>query len=92
MSTMGQKIKQAFHDIAILKDPDNYSVFSGRNLPSFVKDFLIRKHIDSDGNLNKTALFDFLDRHIPDDNNVVKTYMRYVSMRLHYWLHLRYEI
>jgi ATP-dependent Lon protease len=72
MSNIGQKIKQVFPDIAILKDQDNYSVFNGRNLPSFVKDFLIRKHIDTDGNLNKEAIFDFLDKHIPDDNNVVK--------------------
>ena len=72
MSYIGQKIKQVFPDIAILKDQDNYSVFNGRNLPSFVKDFLIRKHIDSDGNLNKDAIFSFLDKHIPDDNNVIK--------------------
>ena len=72
MNKIGQKIKQVFPDIAILKDQDNYSVFNGRNLPSFVKDFLIRKHIDSDGNLNKEAIFAFLDKHIPDDNNVVK--------------------
>ena len=70
--SIGQKIKQVFPDIAILKDQDNYSVFNGRNLPSFVKDFLIRKHIDSDGCLNKDAIFAFLDKHIPDDNNVVK--------------------
>ena len=72
MSNIGQKIKQIFPDIAILKDQDNYSVFDGRNLPSFVKDFLIRRHIDSDGCLNKNAIFSFLDKHIPDDNNVVK--------------------
>ena len=60
MSTIGQKIKQVFPDIAILKDQDNYSVFNRRNLPSFVKDFLIRKHIDSDGYLNKDAIFAFL--------------------------------
>jgi len=72
MSKIGQKIKQVFPDIAILKDQDNYSVFSGRNLPSFVKDFLIRRHIDTDGNLDKVAISRFLDNHIPDDNNVVK--------------------
>ena len=72
MISIGQKIKQIFPDIAILKDQDNYSVFNGRNLPSFVKDFLIRKHIDSDGHLNRDAIITFLDKHIPDDNNVVK--------------------
>jgi ATP-dependent Lon protease len=55
-----------------LKDQDNYSVFNGRNSPSFVKDFLIRKPINSDGYLDKDAIFSFLDKHIPDDNNVVK--------------------
>jgi ATP-dependent Lon protease len=72
MSVIGQKIKEIFPDVAILKDPDNYSVFNGRNLPSFVKDFLIRKHINSEGILDKDAILSFLDKHIPDDNNVVK--------------------
>jgi ATP-dependent Lon protease len=71
-NTIGQKIKEVFPDIAILKDQDNYSVFNGRNLPSFVKDFLIRKHIDQNGSLNKEAIITFLDNHIPDDNNIVK--------------------
>ena len=66
--SIGQKIKQVFPDIAILKDQDNYSVFNGRNLPSFVKDF----YTDNDGCLNKDAILAFLDKHIPDDNNVVK--------------------
>lgn len=72
MSLIGQKIKQIFPDIAILKDQDNYSVFNGRNLPSFVKDFLIRRHIDVDGILDREAILKFLDNHIPDDNNGVK--------------------
>jgi ATP-dependent Lon protease len=73
MSEIGQKIKEVFPDIAILKDQDNYSVFNGRNLPSFVKDFLIRKHINSEGILNKDAIFAFLDKHIPNNNNIVKS-------------------
>jgi ATP-dependent Lon protease len=40
MSNIGQKIKQVFPDIEILKDQDNYSVFNGRNLPSFLKSYL----------------------------------------------------
>jgi len=73
MSEIGQKIKEVFPDIAILKDQDNYSVFNGRNLPSFVKDFLIRKHINAEGILNKDAIFAFLDKHIPNNNNIVKS-------------------
>jgi ATP-dependent Lon protease len=73
MSAIGQKIKQVFPDIAILKDQNNYSVFSGRNLPSFVKDFLMRKYIGFDGVLDNAAILSFLDDHIPGDNNVVKS-------------------
>jgi len=73
MSKIGQKIKEVFPDIAILKDPDQYSVFSGRNLPSFIKDFLIRRHINQNGELNKTAILQFLDSHIPNNNNTVKS-------------------
>jgi ATP-dependent Lon protease len=73
MNEIGQKIRQVFPDIAILKDPDQYSVFSGRNLPSFIKDFLIRRHINHDGELNKAAILQFLDNHIPNNNNTVKS-------------------
>jgi ATP-dependent Lon protease len=61
-----QKIKDVFPDVAIMKSPDNDSVFSGRNLPSFVKDYLIRKHLSSDGILNREGCANFLDAHLPD--------------------------
>jgi len=72
MSQIGQKIKQVFPDIAILKDQDNYSVFNGRNLPSFVKDYIVKRHIDSDGNVKANAIINFLDKYIPIDDNAVK--------------------
>ena len=61
-----QKIKDIFPEVCILKSPDNDSVFSGRNLPSFVKDYLIRKHLLADGTLNHDSVGDFLSRHLPE--------------------------
>ena len=49
MSEIGNKIKEVFGGAAVYKDPANYDVFNGRNLPSFVKDYLISSHISSDG-------------------------------------------
>src|SRR5690554_1799447 len=72
MNTIGTKIKEVFPDIAILKDKDNYNVFDGRNLPSFVKDFLIRKFINFDGGVDRERIIEFLDNHIPNDNNAIK--------------------
>ncbi|GHS89739.1 hypothetical protein FACS1894201_11060 [Bacteroidia bacterium] len=69
MSELGAKIRQVFPDIAIKKDAANYSVFAGRNLPSFVKDFLVRKYTQSGGALEKLAIADFLNKYIPDKNN-----------------------
>jgi TIGR02688 family protein len=76
MSELGNKIRIVFGSAAILKDPQNYDVFMGRNLPSFVKDFLISQYINSDGTLRKQELARYLDEHIPGNNNAVKARLR----------------
>lgn len=73
MSQLGQKIKEVFGSAAVYKDPANYEIFSGRNLPSFIKDYLISTHVTPDGTLNKARLEAFLNAHIPADNNAVKS-------------------
>jgi len=69
MSTLGNKIKQVFPEIAIMKNVERESIFTGRNLPSFVKDFLVRKHTNTEGELNKPAITEFLNKHILDKDN-----------------------
>ena len=53
MSEIGEKIKRVFGTAAVFKNPANYDIFSGRNLPSFVKDYLISTHIAPDGSFPK---------------------------------------
>lgn len=70
---LSDKIRQNFTAMAIYKDPDSTnSLFSGRNLPSFVKDFLLKRFIDLDGNLNRSGLTSFLDLVIPQKSSEVK--------------------
>ena len=76
MSELGQKIRTVFGSAAILKNPQNYDVFLGRNLPSFVKDFLISQYAKPDGTLRKQDLARYLDEHIPSNNNAVKARLR----------------
>ena len=71
MSTIGDKIKKIFGAAAVYKNPANYEVFNGRNLPSFVKDYLISTHIAADGSFKREALSQFLDAHIPRDNSAI---------------------
>ena len=70
---LSNKIKQYFSAMAIYKDPEKTnSLFSGRNLPSFVKDFLLKRYIDFDGNLNAQGLTSFLDLVIPQNPTTAK--------------------
>ncbi len=76
MSIIGNKIKIVFGSAAVYKNPVNYEVFNGRNLPSFVKDYLISTHIAADGSFKREALSKFLDAHIPKDNSAILARLR----------------
>lgn len=76
MSILGEKIKDVFGGAAVYKNPANYEVFNGRNLPSFVKDYLVSTHIAGDGSFKREALSQFLDRHIPKDNSAIAARLR----------------
>ena len=76
MSILGEKIKDVFGGAAVYKNPANYEVFNGRNLPSFVKDYLVSTHIAGDGLFKREALSQFLDRHIPKDNSAIAARLR----------------
>ena len=62
------KIREAFSTNAIYKNPSaTNSLFVGRNLPSFVKDFLLKKFLDADGNVDQGLLTAFLDSVMPKE-------------------------
>lgn len=68
-----QKIREQFAPMAIYKDPSSTnSLFAGRNLPSFVKDFILKRYISTDGSVNRQGLTDFLDKVIPERQTEVK--------------------
>ena len=67
------KVREQFGQMAIYKDPASMgSLFAGRNLPAFVKDFILKRFIDSEGMVNRKALTDFLDMVIPEKQTDVK--------------------
>lgn len=76
MNTLDEKIKKAFPDESVIKIPQNYSVFAGKNLPSFIKDFLIKRYTDNYGNLDRNGVLKFLEDHIPSKDNDLKNRLR----------------
>ena len=52
------------------KTPDRYSLFSGVNVPSFIKDWLIKK-FSTEEEIDTEGLYSFIQRHIPTkDSNI----------------------
>jgi len=66
---VSEKIKTHFSSMAIYKDPTSTnSLFVGRNLPSFVKDFILKKFINENGQVDRSLLTAFLNSVIPQDS------------------------
>jgi len=71
MDSLDIKIKNCFVEESVLKNPDRYSIFAGTNIPSFIKDWMIKRYSDRNGNVDKDSLLVFLENHIPTkDSNI----------------------
>jgi len=76
MDNLDIKIKQVFAEESVYKVPKRYTIFNGKNLPSFIKDWLIKKFTDDSGELDSESLLSFLERHIPQKNSAIKNRLR----------------
>lgn len=71
--TISEKVRTYFANMAIYKDPSSTNnLFAGRNLPSFVKDFILKKFINSEGVVDPIKLTSFLNTVIPEKATDVK--------------------
>lgn len=61
MSAISEKIRNVFPELAILKDEDTDRVFAGRNLPSYVKDYILKRFSDQEGVVDIEAINDYLN-------------------------------
>lgn len=72
MSNISEKIKEYFPDLAIMKNSANNGLFSGRNLPSFVKDYIIRRFASEDGIADRDMVNEYLVNKMPDNIAIIK--------------------
>lgn len=73
MSSISIKIKSFFPNNVIMKGENNSSLFSGRNIPSFVRDYLIRRYSDEYGTINEKDLKAYLDAKMPMSYEPIKS-------------------
>ncbi|MCM1168671.1 MAG: BREX system Lon protease-like protein BrxL [Bacteroides sp.] len=73
MSYINQKIKDTFPDVSVMKSRENDSLFVGRNLPSFVKDFILRRFSDAEGRADKECICSYLNTKMSDNPADIKS-------------------
>jgi len=67
-----EKIKKYFANEYVHKTTKNYSIFGGKNIPSFIKDWLIKRYSDEFGNVDSKSINNFLKEHMPSDDKTIK--------------------
>jgi len=72
MNQLDEKIRDVFLSESLYKEPNVYSVFTGFNLPSFVKDWLVQKYTDTEGKLDISVVEQFLKEHIARKGSKIK--------------------
>jgi len=76
MDTLDKKIKEIFYDEYVYKDDKVRSIFSGFSLPSFIKDWLLKKFLDPETDeIDETGISRFLETYIPTDGEKLKGYL-----------------
>lgn len=73
MSNLSEKIRVIYADYAICKDEAAYGLFSGRTLPTFVKDYILNR-FTKEGIRDVEGIRQYLSQKMPQnsDNLIMK--------------------
>lgn len=69
---INEKTKECFPELSIMKARRYDSLFKGRNLPAFVRDFILRRYTDNEGVVDQEAVKTYLNTKMPADGEVLK--------------------
>lgn len=72
MTNLEEKIKTVFRDAAVLKTNEIKALFAASSLPSFLRDFISRRYMDSEGNVDNLRISDFLGKYLPPKDSDIK--------------------
>ena len=71
METISRTIQNAFSDYAVCKDKASYRLFSGRNLPAFVKDYILNRFSKGEER-DEDEIREYLASKMPQDGDGLK--------------------
>lgn len=59
------KVREVFADMVVLKDPKRSEYFSNLSIPSYMRDWIVMKFSDEDGNIDYESVRRYIKRYIP---------------------------
>ena len=59
------KIREIFADMVVLKDPQRSEYFSNLSIPSYMRDWIVMKFSDEDGEIDYDSVHRYIKRNIP---------------------------
>jgi len=59
------KLRDVFADMVVLKNPERTKFFSDLSLPSYMRDWLVMKFSDEDGNIDYDGVTRYINQYIP---------------------------
>ena len=61
-----ERLRKYYGDMLVYKSPTNSKFFSALSLPSFMRDWLLMRFSDKDGNIDKNEVSAYVKKVIPN--------------------------
>ena len=81
---MDDKLRECFEDMVVYKDLTKSNFFSSLGLPSFLRDWVLKRFEDEDGNYDIEDVTEFINQYLPkkDEWLRIKNQITYENERV----------
>ena len=77
---MEDKLKNIFGDMLVYKSPSSAKIFSVRNLPSFMRDWLVMRFADANGKIDTADISRYIEKIFPKLNSGIVIWSIYCTV------------
>lgn len=67
--SLEDKIRQEFENMVVLKNPSRTQFFFDLSLPSYMRDWLVMKFSDEDGEIDNDCVEEYINRYLPSNKD-----------------------
>lgn len=76
---MIEKLRDNFDNMLVYKDLQKSNFFSSISLPSFIRDWILKKYADDEGNVDYESIKNFIDEYLPKRKDWLKIKDRIIN-------------